>query len=717
MSARLTVPIAVVVGGLLAATWQPSASPAPSGFVTDRADAHATLERRFLDLPNADRLRDTHRYLTDEPHVAGSARDRVLAEWTRDRFRDLGFDEVSLVRHDVLLPYPLEVRVEMIEPARWVATMREDRIAGDSSKPADDLGTPYHAYSASGEVTAPVVFAGSGEPSDYDWLSAQGIDLKGKIALVRNSVPYSYRGFKVLTAERRGLAGILIYSDPQDDGDGKGAVYPHGPWGPDSHIQRGSVAYDFLVPGDPLTPGWASVDGAPRLAARDAVTLPSILSAPLSARDAREILSRLDGPEVPPGWRGGPPLTYRAGSTSTVLRMRVRSDDKVRPVWTVTAMLRGAERPDEVVVLGNHRDAWTYGGVDPSSGSAVLMELARSLSELKRGGWRPRRSILLASWDAEEFSLISSTEWAEQHREWLTRGAVAYLNVDSAASGQALAIAAVPALNDAIESAAGVLRDPASRLTLLALARDRASRERGTGGLNAAPSIVDNRIGGGSDFTPFLNHLGVPVADFSFRGPYGVYHSRYDTHDWVARFGDPGFQYHVVLAQLWGLVTIRLADADIVPLDYAPYASAILDYLREVRTRWTSGQLSTPDGDPMKDAIAAAIELRDAANQFNARREAALAANDIREALALNAQLLTVERALLDPDGLPGRPWYRHVVYAPRFSYAPEILPGVAEALTAGEIDRARTQAQRLTEALRRASMVLLPQRTIPATP
>jgi N-acetylated-alpha-linked acidic dipeptidase len=705
---RIGLALAVVTGVLLAVAWRPTISP-PLGFSRATAGAHAALERRFLDVPSTTSIRESHQFLTRTPHVAGSARDRELAEWTRDRFRDFGFDDVNLVTHDVLLPWPIEVVVQMNVPngpTPWTASMREDPVPRDASTNAGDIGIPYHAYSASGDITAQVVYAGSGNPSDYDWLAARGIDVQGKIALVRYSLPYTYRGYKAFVAQNRGAAGILIYSDPADDGYARGKVYPDGPWGPDSHIQRGSIGYDFLVPGDPLTPGWPSIAGARRIAAREAASLPTIISAPLSHRDARTILEALGGPEVPQEWRGALPITYRAGPGVPMVRMHVRSDDRIRQIWTVTGMMRGSERPDDVVIVGNHRDAWIYGGVDPSSGTAAMIELARGLGELKRHGWRPRRSILLASWDAEEFGLTSSTEWGEQHERWLRGNAVAYLNVDSAASGPDLAITSVPSLNQVIEAVARIVRDPASGLTLAARARDRATLSRPVAPTGAPTDFIDNRLGGGSDYTVFLNFLGVPVADFSFQGPYGVYHSTYDNHQWVANIGDPGFRYHRALVQLWGLVALRLADADVIPLDYVPYAERIEEFTREVRTRWTNAQLSTPD-DPLDEVRVAAAEMRSAATAFHERRETALRRPDPEAIRMLNDQLLTVDRALLDPDGLVGRPWYRHLVYAPKFTYAPETLPGIAEAVDSGDFGRARIQAQRLAAALRRAAATL----------
>jgi N-acetylated-alpha-linked acidic dipeptidase len=707
-SLRIGVAVAVAAAALLTAAWDRPHN-GPSGFTRAGASRHVRVERRFLEMPSAERIRDAHRFLADQPHMAGSARDRVLADWTREQFESSGLEDVAIATHDVLLPWPEEVSVEMIAPRGWRASMREDPAHGDRHTQPEhaDAGIPYHAYSASGDITAPVVFAGSGQPADYDWLSSQGIDVRGRIVLVRYSVPYSYRGFKALTAQQRGAAGLLIYSDPADDGYGKGPVYPAGPWGPESHIQRGGIAYDFLVPGDPLTPGWASTPGARRLEAREAVSLPAIVSAPLSYRDARVILESLGGPEVPATWRGAGTFTHRAGPGQTVVRLRVRTDDRIRPVWTVTGLIRGSEQPDDVVIVGNHRDAWIYGGIDPSSGSAALIELARVLGELVRGGWRPRRTILLASWDAEEFALISSTEWGEQHQEWLRRRAVAYLNVDSAAAGSILSVSAVPALNQVLDEAARTVRDPASRLTLAAAARDRQARGGGrpTGTVD---DLVDNRLGGGSDYTVFLNFLGVPVADLSFEGPYGVYHSLYDTHAYVATVGDPGFRYHVAMVQYWGLVALRLAGADVLPLDYEAYAHRIDEFAADVARRWV-GREGAGRYEFVADVRAAAAELQTSATRFNQRRDAALAHPDRPTLERLDHQLMAAERALLDPDGLPGRPWYRHLVYAPRFTYEAEVLPGVAEAVAAGDPDGVRRQSARLAAALRRAASALAP--------
>jgi N-acetylated-alpha-linked acidic dipeptidase len=643
------------------------------------------IERRFLALPSRSRARDAHAHLTAEPHVAGSPRDRALAGWVRDRWREYGLEQVEIVEHEVLLPYATDVQVSMALPGQrtWQATFREDAVEGDPFS-AGDVGLAYHAYSASGDVTAPVVYAGSGNPADYDWLAGHGVDVRGKIVLVRYSVPYSYRGFKALTAEQHGAAGILIYSDPADDGFAKGKTYPDGPWGPESHIQRGGVVYDFRVPGDPLTPGWASVPGARRIREADAVSLPKIMSAPLSWRDAQVILAALGGADAPPPWRGALPIAYKVGGGPAAVRMRVQNDNKVRPIWTVTGRITGTASPGDLVIVGNHRDAWVYGGVDPSSGTASLMELARSLGALAAQGVRPRRTIVFANWDAEEFTLTSSTEWGEQHARELGEHAVAYLNVDSSTSGQDFKAAAVPSLNRVVVEAA--------RDTL-----DLKDDER---------SIVSNRLGSGSDYTVFLNFLGVPILDMSFSGPYGVYHSVYDNHRWMEKFGDPGFVRHAAMTRLWGVIALRLANADVVPLDYRATADRVHEFVKE-----KIDAAQRDDRPALTPLEAAAGRFGAAADAADRRMEALLAAAtaDEKGMAALSRALIAAERAFLDPDGIPERPWYRHLIYAPKPTYAPEVLPGVAEAIAARDRGRLEAQVANLVAALDRAAAVLQP--------
>jgi N-acetylated-alpha-linked acidic dipeptidase len=368
--------------------------------------------------------------------------------------------------------------------------------------------------------------------------------------------------------------------------------------------------------------------------------------------------------------------------------------------------VRGSDSPDDLVILGNHRDAWIFGGVDPSSGSASLMEVARGLGALAAGGTRPKRTILLASWDAEEFTLTSSTEWGEQHEAMLRERAIAYLNVDSSASGPSFSAAAVPSLNGFIGDAAESTADPQSGASIAAVTRNRVASERGTLPTGGGGELVNNRLGSGSDYTVFLNFLGVPIVDMTFDGPYGVYHSMYDNHQWVARVGDPGFRYHAAMARLWGVMALRLANADLLPLDYRPYAAAIREFSGELKKRWDPGAPRSA-GEAFAPLEAATERLARAADAIAARASAALAAEERAARERINRALIRAERAFLDPDGIPGRAWYRHQIYAPRFTYAPEVLPAIAEALDAGDAARAAAQITRVAAAIDRAASTL----------
>jgi N-acetylated-alpha-linked acidic dipeptidase len=691
---------------------QPSTATGIFGFRSASLAGEQELERRFLALPSADRAREYHRFLTNEPHVAGSDRNRALAEWVRDRWIDYGIDEVSIVEHEVLLPWPEDVSVE-IAGRSWKATLYEDPIPGDPDTQKPVLH--YHAYSTSRDFEAPIVYAASGNPENYDYLASKGIDVRGKIVVVRYSVPYSYRGFKALTAERRGAAGILIYSDPAEDGITKGPVYPDGPWGNESHLQSGGIPYDFLVPGDPLTPGWSSIAGARRIAKDEAVSLPKIVSAPLSARDARVLLETMEGDAAPAEWQGGLGIRYRLGPGASV-HMRVKLDDKVRAIQTVVGRIRGAVTPDEQVVLGNHRDAWIYGGVDPSSGTASMMDLARSLGALVRGGVRPRRSIVLANWDAEEFTLTSSTEWGEQHEQELHDTAIAYLNVDSSTSGPTFTAAAVPSLNQFIAEAAAAVTDPTTGLPLTEAKRRTDDREQGSLPNASGSALVNNRLGSGSDYTVFLNFVGVPIVDMAFDGPYGVYHSQYDNHQWVERIGDPGFRYHEAMTKLWGLMALRLANADALPLDYRPYAARVREFADEVEKRYVGARGATAatgaSGAEVPGAVfeplrAAVSRFEQAAERAAVDQAAALASGDAAVLASVNRRLMRAERGLLDPAGIPGRPWYRHQIYAPKFTYAPEVLPAIAEALEANDQARIAASVTQVVAAIDRAAAAL----------
>lgn len=630
------------------------------------------------------------RYLTEEPHASGSKRNLELAEYTRDRFAEYGLEDVKIRRYDVLLPLPRKVEVDMLEPFEYRPTLREDGYPVDKDSYAD-VGPTYLGMSASGDATSHVIYAHSGNPEDYDWLEAQGIDPRGKIAIVRYSVPYSYRGFKAWEAQRRGVRALIVYSDPAEDGYHKGDVFPHGPWGPESHIQRGAITYDFIVPGDPLTPGWASVEGAKRIPRSEARSVPEIVAVPMSWRDVQPILESLGGPVAPASWQGALPLTYHVGPGPAKLRVQVDMDDEIRPIWVVEGRIRGTDEAEQTVILGNHRDAWVYGGVDPSSGSATLLETARVLGAMARSGHRPRRTVVFASWDAEEWHLTGSTEWGEELAEELGRGAVAYLNVDSSTAGPDFSVGAVASLNPVLEAVARDVVDPNSRRSLLEAWKKTAQD---------SPLVVNN-LGSGSDYTVFLNFLGIPVADLTFDGPYGVYHSQYDDLYWMEHFGDPGYRYMTAMAEVWGRLALRLANAEVLPGDYRPYVAAVGGFL---------DSLEKIEGASEELDLGAARKAMDrwdhAATDLQGRIEKTLTGEGVRFS-KLNAALLQVERRFLLPEGIPGRPWFKHVLYAPRYTYAAMSLPGVREAAESGDWEVARAQLELLVERLQAVSDAL----------
>ena len=678
------------------------------GFTAAAAARERTVEAELARRLSRDSVRTFFRHFTAEPHPAGSERNKALADFIAEHFRAYGLDDVRLHRYDVLLPLPREVKVSLIAPTRYDATLTEDAYPEDPQT-RQDAGPTFLGMSASGDVTAELVYASSGNPSDYDWLESQGIDLKGKIAIVRYSVPYSYRGFKALTAEKRGLKALLIYSDPAQDGFIKGKTFPDGPWGPASHIQRGALSYDFMYAGDPLTPGYASLPGAPRIPESESVQIPRIIAVPLSYRDAEPLLRALGGPEAPAEWQGALPFKYHVGSGPATVRVKVDMDGATRPIWVVEGRIRGTEEPDKYVVLGNHRDAWVFGAVDPSSGTATQLELARVLGGLAREGKRPKRSIVFASWDAEEWHLTGSTEWGEQFADDLRKNAIAYLNVDGSTSGSTFDAGAIASLNALVTETVRDVRDPGAAGSVLdSWGRSLAGTTReamigggGTRGTTARRPIdyPGNALGSGSDYTVFLNFLGLPVVEMSFNGPYGVYHSIYDNAYWMEHFGDPGYRYMTAMSEVWGRMALRLANAEHYPHDFTLYADRVGGFIGAIAAQPTA--VAELDLTAVRAAQArwrsAAVELevvlaRRLASPSGAARRAALART--------NEAMRAVEQAFLATDGIPGRPWFKHVLYAPKYTYAAMTLPGVQEAIDASDWPRARAQLAVITARL-----------------
>lgn len=668
------------------------------GYSAAGSERERNLEARYRSLVSTSQIAQFHRYLTAEPHPAGSQRNNELAQWVAEQWREQGLEDVVVHRYDVMSSSPREISLEMIQPKHFRASLREDAYSVDPDTKNPRADGAYLGYSASGEVTAPVIYAHSGNPEDYAYLKSKGIDVRGKIVLVRYSNPYSYRGFKALTAQRMGAAAILIYSDPAEDGYKQGAVFPKGPWGPASHIQHGAITYDFLEPGDPLTPGWASVPGARRISPSDAVSLPKIIGIPLSWRDAKPLLENMGGPEAPDSWQGGLPLKYRLGGDRVQVHLKVEMDDGIKPYYVTEARIHGSETPDEWVILGNHRDAWVFGAVDPSSGTAAMLEMTRDLGQLLKEGIRPRRTLVFCSWDGEEYALTGSTEWGEEYADELKKKAVAYLNVDEATSGKNFEADAVGSLAPLLVNVSREIPAPSGK----SLYEEwEASRQQALGQTSPVEDseLADTRIGSGSDHTVFLNYLGIPVAGLTFTGPYGVYHSLYDDYYWMNHFGDPGYKYHTVMTELWGTLGLRLANARILPFDFEAYGGDISRFIAALDDETHAS--SHLDLARLK---AGAEEFQAAGLALNRSVAEALAHRKVDESAAtrVNEDLMEVERNWCNPNGIPGRPWFKHVLYGTRETYAHLELPGLTEAAEAGDWKRAAEQAQIIEAALAR---------------
>jgi N-acetylated-alpha-linked acidic dipeptidase len=682
------------------------------GFSPAHAVSEHQLEAAFQSIPSPEKAREWLHTFTAEPHPAASERNNQLADFVAEEWRKQGWEDVALRRYDVLHSRPRSVSLEMTEPVRFTAALREDAYDIDPGTKNSAVSGAYFGYSASGDVTAEVVYAHSGNPEDYDLLKKNGISVRDKIVLVRYSNPYSYRGFKALTAEREGAAALLIYSDPAEDGSARGKVFPDGPWGPESHIQRGAITYDYIVPGDPTTPGWASVPGAKHIAQEEARSLPKIPSLPLSWRDAKPLLENMTGPEAPKDWQGALPIAYRFTGAVRV-HVKVDMDTSIQPYTVVEARIRGSELPDEWVLLGNHRDAWVYGAVDPSSGTASMMELTRALGELKQRGIRPRRTIMVCSWDGEEYALTGSTEWGEQFADDLKKKLVAYLNVDESVAGAATTAgpegvsfspAAVASLAPMLVEASKDVRAPSGK-SLYEAWRATSMRDSKADSPPFDSALVETRIGSGSDHTVFLNHLGRPVINLGFTGDYGVYHSMYDDYYWMSHIGDPSFEYQVALTRIWGIVGLRLANTDILPFDFGFNAAVLEQFLHELEQE-NHGALRHVSLKRLHARITEfekeGVLLRDAA-----ARDLLSGSASLERIQRLNQHLLQVESNWLDPAGIPGRPWFQHLLYSSRYTYAHLEFPGLTEAVEKQDWKLAGQQAALLENALKRNTELL----------
>lgn len=687
----------------------------------DFTTGQAKWDRDFLAVPDAKLAGEELKTLTAEPHVAGSPEDYKTALYVADKFKAAGL-KTEIVKYTAWLNHPGEQHLTVLAKDGKVLlqgpTPEHVSVSegGDPYQNDPRVMPGFNSSSASGDVTAPVVYANYGAPADFAKLDAFGISVKGKIVLVRYGT--NYRGVKAFVAQEHGAAGVLIYSDPADDGYARGDKYPAGPYRPDTGVQRGSIQYMFQYPGDVTTPGIASTPELPeskRVPPDKATSQPRIMSLPISYHDAEPILANMGGPGAPLGFQGALPFHYHVGGAGDVrVHLQLKENYAYRTIWDVTGTIdpdpaAGAD-PNAWVVAGNHRDAWTYGAVDPNSGTAAMLETVHGVGALLKEGWKPKRRVVFASWDAEEEGLIGSTEWVEDKAGLLTH-AVAYFNMDVGVSGPEFNASAVPSLKDFIRTVTREVPSPKGNSVYDAWREDQKTQstrhvnngfnEQRPGAAKSNDAVHIGDLGSGSDYTPFLQHLGVPSTDIGSDGPYGVYHSVFDNYAWFTKFADPTFVYEQQQARVFGLEVLHMADTDILPYDYVTYAQEIAEYLQAAKTK------AQDDGLKLDTtaAEAAAAKMLSAAQAVHTRQGNVPSGG----APALNAALRKAEGDLLTEPGLPNRSWFKHTIYAPGTytGYAAVVIPGVNEALDAKDANIAQSQLAVITAAVNRCAATL----------
>ena len=673
------------------------------GFPSEEWKAQHDLEERAKAIPTPARIHIYMERIASKPHQAGSPASKTVADYLAAQIKDWGLD-VHTEEFEALMPYPTSRVLEMTAPVKFRAELKEPPIAEDPATSEPGQLPTYNAYSASGDVTAPLVYVNYGLAEDYEELRREGVGVKGKIAIARYG--RSWRGVKAKLAQENGAVGCLIYSDPHEDGYFLGDVYPKGPMRPELGVQRGSVLDMALYPGDPLSPGWAAEPGAKRLPLAEAKSLLKIPVLPISYGDAKPLLEQLGGPVVPEAWRGALPITYHTGPGPATVHLKVDFDWSTKPLHDVIATIPGSAYKDQWIVYGNHHDAWVNGASDPSSGAAVLLETARTLSVLRRQGWQPKRTIVLALWDGEEFGLMGSTEWTEKHLKDLQAKAAVYINSDNTGRG-ALNAGGSHSLETFLAEVLRDINEPAGPRSLLDAAR--TPRPARAGEENKPPEFHLSPLGSGSDYVAFLDHAGVASMNLGFAGgDAGVYHSIYDTLAWFDRFSDGDLAYGKALSQVMTLSILRLADAPVLPFEFGALERTVRGYAEEIQKQ--ASQVQAQQKRPNT------LDLR--AVQFQLTRlDAASKAYEEQLALAMkrtpplplerlaraNQALQKAEGALLSAGGLPGREWYQHQLYAPGLytGYDAKTLPGVREAVEAQHWEEANQQARRVAQALR----------------
>jgi N-acetylated-alpha-linked acidic dipeptidase len=698
----------VAVVCLVAASW-PSAQPTSSpsrirGFSAAGSAAETARERELKALPSAKAAEADFDVMTAEPHHIGSPYEIKLADYVSDQFTQIGI-EATKFEYSVLLPWPKQRRIDIVAPDQVKLEVEEEKIRGDQWADKPGILPAYNAYSPSGDVTGEIVYVNFGIPADYETLDKLGISVKGKIVLARYGG--SWRGIKPKVAAEHGAIACIIYSDPHEDGYFQGEVYPDGPFRGWGMIQRGSVMDMPRYPGDPSTPDRPSKPGVERLPIDKIETLAPIPVQPMSYRDGVELLKRLKGPVAPEAWRGALPITYRIGPGPAKIHMNIQMDYGQRRLINVVGKIPGAVAPDEWIVVGSHRDAWVYGASDSVSGHVSMMAVARAMSEMMKKGWKPRRSVLFVSWDGEEPGLLGSTEFVEDLTAELKAKVAVYVNRDAGAGGLNFSSSAVHSLTPFVHELAQSIQPAGTTRTLYDGWLER-SREQTA----SAKTPTVGALGSGSDYTAFLDHVGIASMDMGLngRGGDGSYHSTYDNPTWFKKYIDPQFAFSLLAAQTTGVALLRLADAEVLPFDYEVYATQILEYIGEIEQQATK---ASADGAKQVDFAG----LRSAAEAFakagadaRARGESMLNASaPAPDLAAINKRLMMAERDLIEPAGLPDRPWYRHVIYAPGLytGYGVKTIPGVREAVDAGNYARAAAQAAIVIRALRRATNTL----------
>jgi N-acetylated-alpha-linked acidic dipeptidase len=714
---------------LAAASWlsaQPAPSPSPiRGFSATSSAAEIARERELKAMPSAKAAEADFDVMTAEPHHTGSPYEIKLADYVGDQFKQIGIESTKY-EYSVLLPWPKQRRIDIVAPDQVRLDVEEEKIRGDQWADKPGILPAYNAYSPSGDVTGEIVYVNFGIPADYETLDTLGISVKGKIVLARYGG--SWRGIKPKVAAEHGAIACIIYSDPHEDGYFQGDVYPDGPFRGWGMIQRGSVMDMPRYPGDPSTPGRPSKAGVERIPMDKIETFAPIPVQPMSYRDGVELLKRLKGPVAPEAWRGALPVTYRIGPGPARVHMNLQMDYAQRRLINVVGKVTGAVAPDEWIIVGSHRDAWTFGASDSVSGHVSMMAVARAMSEMMKKGWKPRRSVLFISWDGEEQGLLGSTEWVEDLTTELRAKTAVYVNRDAGAGGLNFSGSAVHSLTPFVYELAQSIQPEGATRTLydgwLERAREQSPARDGQPMLKV-PAV--GALGSGSDYTAFLDHVGIASLDFGLngRGGDGSYHSTYDNPTWFKKYIDPQFKFSVLAAQVTGVALLRLADADVLPFDYETYGRQILEYIGEIEhqaAKASADGAKTVDFAGLRSAAeafakaGAAVRERGEALLSGTNSEGVRPPSDSRRGsdrsdpfAEINHRLIMAERDLIEPAGLPDRPWYRHVIYAPGLytGYGVKTIPGVREAVDAGNYARAAEQAAIVIRALNRAAKTL----------